>query len=264
MMDSQRIVRIEGARNLRDLGGYETADGGRVRWRMLFRSGTLGPFDDKHLATLQALNIRTICDLRTNTERRREPFAFNDLVAAESYLAWDYDTVHEWARSFGRDPSPATARRVMFEVYESLPGRFADRFGTIFGKLAAGETPLLFNCSAGKDRTGITAALILTVLGVPRATVLEDYALSDKIVDYEREVVQPRLAAGDSAAAGFAEIAALPPFVRAPLLASDPDYLDHALAHLERTHGSIERFLDEAGGANVALIAETRKRLIEY
>jgi protein-tyrosine phosphatase len=264
MIDVQRIIREAGVRNLRDLGGYETADGGRIRWRTLFRSGTLGPFHESDLAVFRALGIRTVCDLRTQTERAREPFVFDGIVATESYLAWDYDTVHEWASAFGEAPSPATARKVMFEVYEALPGRFADRFGTIFRKLAAGETPLLFNCSAGKDRTGITAALILTALGVPRATILEDYAMSDKIVDYEREVVQPRLAAGESAAAGFAAIAALPPSVRAPLLASDPDYLDHALTHIERTHASIERFLAEVAGIDATLIAQTRRRLVEH
>lgn len=255
----ERVISFSGARNLRDIGGYATADGRRVKWRKVFRSGTLGPFATSDRHRFASLGIRTLCDLRTSTERVREPFAWDNVA----YLSWDYDTVHEWREALAGERTPAAARAVMLAVYEHLPYRFADRFAAVFGKLARGETPLLFNCSAGKDRTGIIAAMILLSLGVPRSTVIEDYALSDKVVDLEREVVRPRLEFGETMAGGFAEIAALTPELRAPLLASDPAYLDHALSIVEQQHGSVASFLENQAGINSATVTAMRNHLLE-
>jgi protein-tyrosine phosphatase len=260
---NDRVIHIPGTRNLRDLGGYETEDGRRIKWRRIFRSGALGPLSDDGRASFSALGIRTICDLRTSTEREREPFAFQGLVAGEAYLSWDYDTVYEWRKAFEREPTPSSAREVMFALYEELPNRFADRFRSVFSRLAQDDTPLLFNCSAGKDRTGITAALILLALGVPRQTVIEDYAMSDKVVDFEHEVVRPRLESGESMAAGFAMIASLSPELRAPLLASDPAYLDHALTSIDQRHGSVSAFLENVSHIDADTIAAMRAHLLE-
>jgi protein-tyrosine phosphatase len=257
--EPERLVSFPGARNLRDLGGYATVDGRRVKWRRVFRSGTLGPFAASDRARFASLGIRTLCDLRTSTEREREPFAWD----GPAYLSWDYDTVHEWRKALAGERTPASARAVMLAVYENLPYRFADRFATVFGMLARDETPLLFNCSAGKDRTGITAAMILLSLGVPRDIVIEDYALSDKVIDLEQEVVRPRLESGETMAGGFAEIAALTPELRAPLLASDPAYLDHALSIIEQQHGSVSAFLEKQAGIDSATVAAMRNHLLE-
>jgi protein-tyrosine phosphatase len=230
-----------------------------VKWRTVFRSGTLGPFAESDRAPFASLGIRTLCDLRTSQEREQEPFAWDGI----SYLSWEYDTVHEWRKALARERTPSSARAVMLAVYENLPYRFADRFAAVFGRLARGETPLLFNCSAGKDRTGITAAMILLALGVSREVVIADYAMSDKVVDLEREVVRPRLESGATMAGGFAEIAALTPELRAPLLASDPAYLHHALSLIERQHGSVESFLEQQSGIDAATIAAMRNHLLE-
>jgi len=225
----------------------------------VFRSGTLGPFSADDRARFASLGIKTVCDLRTSAEREHDPFAWDGLA----YFSWDYDTVHEWRKALEHERTPASARAVMFAVYENLPNRFVDRFAAVFGRLARGETPLLFNCSAGKDRTGITAAMILLALDVPRETVIEDYALSDKVIDLERDVVRPRLESGETMAGGFAEIAALTPELRAPLLASDPAYLDHALSSIERNHGSVIAFLEKQAGIDPATIAAMRDHLLE-
>ncbi len=263
MPEPSRVITLFGARNLRDLGGYATEEGRRVRWRTLFRSGTLGPLDAGDRIVFAGLGIRTLFDLRTSGERAREPFAFDGLIAAEAYHSWDYDTVHEWRKALDSKRTPSAARAVMLAVYEALPDRFADRFTVVFRKLAQGETPLLFNCSAGKDRTGITAAMILLALGVPRDIVIADYALTDEVVNLERDVVRPRLEAGETMAGGFAEIAALSPELRAPLLASDPAYLDHALSGIERRHGGVLAFLERKSGIDSDTISAMRSHLLE-
>jgi protein-tyrosine phosphatase len=263
MPEPSRLITLSGARNLRDLGGYVTDEGRRVRWRTLFRSGTLGPFDAGDRVRFAGLGIRTLCDLRTSRERAREPFALDGLIAAQDYHSWDYDTVHEWRKALGSNRTQSAARAVMFAVYEALPDRFADRFTILFRMLAQGQTPLLFNCAAGKDRTGVAAAMILLALGVPREIVIEDYALTDKVVNLERDVVRPRLEAGETMAGGFGEIAALSPELRAPLLASDPAYLDHALSSIERRHASVFAFLEKKSGIDSDTISAMRSHLLE-
>jgi protein-tyrosine phosphatase len=105
--------------------------------------------------------------------------------------------------------------------------------------------------------------MILLSLGVPRDIVIEDYALSDKVIDLEQEVVRPRLESGETVAGGFAEIAALTPELRAPLLASDPAYLDHALSIIEQQHGSVSAFLEKQAGIDSATVAAMRNHLLE-
>ena len=88
----------------------------------------------------------------------------------------------------GPDRTPAKSHAAMIAMYRDLPDDQAADYTAMFRYLGAGKVPLAFNCSAGKDRTGLGAALILDALGVPRATILADYALSDRIVDYRAEL----------------------------------------------------------------------------
>jgi protein-tyrosine phosphatase len=125
----------------------------------------------------------------------------------------------------------------------------------------AGKAPLAFNCSAGKDRTGIAAALVLSALGVPRDAILADYALSDDIVNYEAAYTGPE--AQRSAEGPYGFLTRLPAAVRAPLLASDPAYLNAAFAEMERRHGSVEGYLEAALGVDAADIATLRSLYLE-
>ena len=257
--DAQRVLPLEGGKNFRDLGGYRTGDGKAVKWRVLFRSGSPSDLTAADEKALEGFGIRTVCDLRANTEREDEPNRW----AAHAKL--DY-----WTRDYAMDlsmlgtalgepqPSPAKSHAAMIALYQVLPEQQATSYTAIFRYLADGKVPLAFNCSAGKDRTGLGAALILHALGIPRETILADYALSDKIVDYRAELAKDAQNS-DSAA----KMAAMPWPVVEPLMASDPTYLEAAFAAIEQRYGSLDLYLEKRLGLSAEMRASLRRNLLE-
>lgn len=256
--DARRIVALQGGRNFRDLGGYRTTDGQRVRWGLLYRSGSPAHLTRADFATLDRLGIRMVCDLRSTRERQREP----NLWAAEGkvpYWSRDYDLDMAGVIGALKDgrPSRDRSRAAMIADYRKMPEVQAPAYAAIFRQLAAGHVPLAFNCSAGKDRTGLGSALILSLLGVPRATILADYALSDKVVDYRAELKKDA-ATNDSAAT----LSRLDWAVVQPLMASDPAYLQAAFAAIEERYGSVARYVELRLGVTQPMARAIRRRLL--
>ena len=246
----RRVLPLEGGVNFRDLGGYMTADGRVTKWEVLYRAGSPAGLTAKDQAELARRGIRTVCDLRASDERAAEP---NPYVAANSdvtYWTRDYsaDAGDLMAALTGPEASAEKSRATMIGFYRQLPQEHAAGFRQMFAFLAEGKVPLAFNCSAGKDRTGIAAALVLTLLGVPRETVVADYALSDDLVDYMAKLEQN--GAGDGP---YAALARLPREVVAPLLASDPAYIEAALDAMAAQHGSVDLFIERELGVTLAM-----------
>lgn len=254
--DLPRVVALEGGCNFRDLGGYRTVDGRVVRHGRLFRSGVMAYFTAVDCRRVAELGIRTICDLRRAGERTNEPTGW----AGESVRVLCYDDLRDRS-AVSALAAPGTAdpegmRAAMLALYRGMPGWLKPRLASLFAALAAGEVPLLFHCSAGKDRTGLAAALLLELLGVPRETVLADYTFTNRAVDLERFVTEHR-----QAALGLADVdhplLHVPAPARRALLKADADYLAAALAAIESEAGSVGAWLE----AEVGVDAPTRERL---
>ena len=170
--------------NFRDIGGHETIDGRRVHRGRFYRSGQMSGFTDHDIAAIRRLSIRSLCDFRAPDERERSPTRWIEgqpvrLSVREDHeglgsIAKFYDTVRE---------SHAVARSVMTDGYRKLPYLLAPSYRGLFEFVVAGEVPVLFHCTVGKDRTGIAAALLLSALGVPRELVVEDFRASDQHYD---------------------------------------------------------------------------------
>lgn len=176
-----RVLPLQGGRNFRDLGGYRTADGRTVKWGMLYRSGQMHDLTSADYAYLQKLGIRTVCDFRDTRERTNEPTLW-PAGHSPKMLSDDY-ALDMSAMQLPGDPSTWTHEQVvdaMAATYPKLLDQFRGQYRRMFAELLAGDAPLAFHCTAGKDRTGVAAALLLTALGVPRATVIEDYLLSNQ------------------------------------------------------------------------------------
>lgn len=255
-----RLLPLEGGRNFRDLGGYVTEDGRTVRWGRVYRSGVMDGLTPADYRYLSGLGISVICDFRASSERAEEP---TDWAAGPvDYVAWDYELdMSGFAAAFTGEMSAERSREIFAGFYRQIPYQFADRYADMFDRLAAGEIPLAFNCSAGKDRTGVAAALILTALGVPRETVLADYALSDQYVDYRAELALDREAAAESEAMAF--WANLPEDVLAPFLMSDPVYLEAAFAQIEADHGDVQTYLRDIVGVTPEELERLRAALLD-
>ncbi|HEY3063733.1 MAG TPA: tyrosine-protein phosphatase [Chloroflexota bacterium] len=177
---------IDGAVNLRDFGGYPTEDGRRVRSAVLFRSGATGAISRAGLARVaDELRIRTVIDLRSEKERQRSLSPFEE---------HGIDVVHEpldpgSGISPGAPSASLLARMAQgkldwVELYWSLIQRNGDRFARIIDLLGRpGTLPVLIHCTGGRDRTGVTVALIQAALGISAANIAEDYALSSPLLE---------------------------------------------------------------------------------
>jgi len=257
-----RTIALSGQRNFRDLGGYRTADGRRqVRWGKLYRSGTLARLTDQDYAALTPLGISTIVDFRTTAERTAEPT--NWRAGEPEVLFKSYGTKGEtalMAALSAPNAKPADVRNAMIGFYRQMPEQYADQYGEIFHHLVGYKTPLLFHCTAGKDRTGLAAALILMTLGVSRADAVADYILTEKAGDFRATGTG---AAPSAANDPYAAMRATQADLMAPLLRADPAYLDAALDQIIKDYGSVQAFVSKRLGVSNAEVAILRARLLE-
>jgi protein-tyrosine phosphatase len=259
---NNRLLPLQGGRNFRDLGGYRVAGGRQVRWKCLYRSGVLTYLTDADRAYLSTLGVRVVCDFRTPSERAQASIRWDAGQTAQ--LNWDYDTQRFSLGGLlqGDQLCPQSMRRAMIGFYEFLPTHFAVPYRAIFTRLAAGHLPLVISCSAGKDRTGLAAALVLTALGVSWKDVLHDYCLTNQLIDLERAFfTHPGAGVGfDDTQGSFAK---LTPEVRAPLLEASPAYLEAAFVSIERTYGSFTAYLETVLGITGAQRELIRDHLLE-
>lgn len=253
----ERLLPLEGGRNFRDLGGYPTTDGRRVKWGQLYRSGSMASLTPGDYEYLSGLGIKVVCDFRTTAERAAEPFNW----PAESKVTHWY---RDYDHAFG-DMSPdlfkgitaAKMRDLMIEGYRRTADEQAEAYREMFQRLLAGEVPLAFNCTAGKDRAGVAAALLLSALGVPRDIIIEDYALSERLVDFHSELVDK----GKDGALRF--LSSLPREVVVPLMRTEPAYILATFETLEQKYGSVEGYLTTVLGLSPADLKQLKERLLE-
>lgn len=266
---AERLLPLEGGRNFRDLGGYATADGHHVRWGLLFRSGAMAnltPTDQQYLA---GIGLRQVCDFRTTSERKQEPASWLE-TGKIGYWTRDYEmSGADFGRMLRGEMTGDAARADFARMYGNLPYEQETAYRDMFRMLVAGDAPLAFNCTAGKDRTGMAAALILSALGVPRATILADYELTNRYLRFDSftsgAARNPSSAKKDSkTVADFRTVMArLSPDVVHALLAADPAYLDAAFAGIDQRDGSVTGYLTKTLGLTQADLATLRTRYLQ-
>ncbi len=179
-------VAFEVCENFRELGGYKAKDGKTVKHGMIYRTGALALVKtEKDVETFKKLKIKTVIDFRSSVERKAQPDPEFDGVTNIPISAL-YDTNGEEVR-FDLDEIFGAGRKgvdlMLKEVedaYESLPFN-NPAYKIMFEQICSGNTPVLFHCSAGKDRTGVAAALILRALCVSDEQILDDFDITNKL-----------------------------------------------------------------------------------
>ena len=180
-----RLVPLEGSFNFRDLGGYATVDGRRTRWSRLFRSDSLHELTADDVAVLRTLGLRTVIDLRTERELARtgrgplgpEPVAFHHLaVVREGVRGQDGAEPTADGEAVGAPAPPGDDLSERYLWYLDVGREALVEALTLLGD--PGSYPLVFHCAAGKDRTGVLAALVLEILGVDRDVIVADYVIT--------------------------------------------------------------------------------------
>jgi protein-tyrosine phosphatase len=258
-------IAIPGTTNVRDLGGLATTAGSTIRPGLLFRSEVLAlpgaseayaVWDDENSEACRELGLRTVIDLRSEAESARTPSAWRDATGA-SVLAFPISEGGE-----------GTDTNYMKELLNGTRARFdADDLAAFYclcldrraTTLAAAvqviadteRLPVLVHCSAGKDRTGLLTALVLEVLGVPRETVLQDYTLTGALRPNRVEVFAPML-----------EAAGVSPDDARALFETPRNAMESALAYVDRTWGSAEGYLTDAGGLDPDALQTLRDLLL--
>lgn len=250
--ENPRDILFKGAHNFRDLGGYRTRDGRTVRWGRLFRSAELSALTHADLDLLEGMNLSVIYDLRSGKERSGRPSKRRDESAIRR-VHRDYDHSGADLRSIMNDPAVNIAKLhgMMIALYRRLPEEQADSFRDVFRILAAGDTPLLFHCAAGKDRTGALAALILELLGVPRDMIMADFTLTDRTFGHNRERFLR-----------YGRREGIDDSVWEPLLRADPSYLVTMFEMIDVREGGVAGYFRWLGLTDADIIA-IRKHLLE-
>ncbi|WP_150293052.1 tyrosine-protein phosphatase [Sphingobium estronivorans] len=245
---------LESAFNLRDFGGYATADGRCVKRGMLYRSGTMALLTDADADHLRSFGIKAICDFRRPNERTAEPTLWHG--AEVDYFCRDYsESSGLLGEILKRDGATASdMRETMIAMYRVIPVDHAESFSAMFARIAGGRLPLLINCSAGKDRTGVGAALVLAALGVPRATIIADYLATNDHANWDWLLAQR-----DTLVARARGTRA---DVLDPLLKADAAYLDALFATLDDAHGGIDGYLTDVLGVDAAAREAMRGMLL--
>ncbi len=231
LIAGERNVGLVGATNFRDLGGYVGAGGARTRWGRVFRADAL-VLEAPDFEAFRMLGVRSIVDLRSDDEREGTPNVLPDGEhIVESIPLMTSTTV----------PLP-TIDDMLADGETFLAGiyvRLLERAAVIFGRILTGlaheaRLPAVFHCAAGKDRTGMVAALLLSVLGVSEADILDDYELTSRYRDPSRtEAIIERLR----------DERGVTPEVAAAILRTPRWAMAGALAELERRYGGIEGYL---------------------
>ena len=231
-------IPLASASNLRDIGGWPTQDGRTVRTGQVFRAPALSNLTPEDQARIAALNLRTVCDLRGVKEAAANPVtlpgATRMALPIEPSVGAGLRDILRTGQASGH-MAPDDMLALLADAYRAYALQSIAQYRSLFAAIATpGGTPLLLHCSAGKDRTGFGAALLLHALGVAWDHVLEDYLATNTL--WRREI-----------ASHFD----LPPEVKDVLLSAHAPLLVAAFDAIRAQYGSVETYLKEAIGVDV-------------
>jgi len=256
------LPQLAGAANFRDIGGYKTAGGRKIKNRVIFRSGELSGLTTSDQRELESLQIRYEIDLRTNQERAEAPSRWGEnapeVIAISVGEPRNSDPARSAANSMSAIGNPAEAERFMQRTTARIATEGAGDIGEVLRRLAQGDEPALIHCTAGKDRTGVTIAVLMTLLGVPRGEVEREYARSNEAVDQQIERMKAR-----GATASASGLLSLRPDVSRVVFGAKPSYLEAAFREIDKQYGSFEAYSKTALKITPQQIQALRAKLLE-
>jgi protein-tyrosine phosphatase len=244
---SLREVKLQGAVNFRDLGGYKNKDGKKVKTGLLYRSAALNTLTDADIAKVAALNIKYDFDFRGPYEVKTAPDKIpvgttRISLPAGSENVGDSNYMKNMGRYMKSDS-------FLLSFYTVLTP-FKDRYAPLFDSLLANKnaSPILFHCTAGKDRTGIAAALILYALGVDEETIFNDYEATNY---YRRNENAKQIAQ-------MAKYFGMDEKVATSMMSAKKEYIQATFTTIKAQYGTIDNYLDKVMGLNTKKIKQLK------
>lgn len=255
-----RILPLEGVMNFRDYGDYATAAGRRIHSGRLYRSAHHGRATDADLAVLAGLDIAVVVDLRRPNERAREPSRRPEGFAGQVIETHVGDANEDpwWDFVRNSDLSETAFRDYLMGYYRAAPfdPRLVDLYARYFRALGETDGAVLIHCAAGKDRTGILAALTHHLIGVHPDDILADYLLTNEAIGFEQRMPLMMQAIADGAGRAPSEAAVK------VAMGVDAAFLENAIAAIKAEHGGLDAYLADALGVDAALRAKVEHRLV--
>lgn len=240
---------LDGASNVRDLGGWPITGGGTVAFGRIFRGAALSRLTDADRVVFAQIGLRTICDLRGKRERERAPSRLDGLgwievhsLPIEPTVGGSLAEILAVREATGEDMMEILRRAYCAYAFDCAR-QYAALFDLILGPGA--RLPLLFHCSAGKDRTGFGAVLVLAALGVPWECIVEDYLATNRLWRSDPELARE-----------------LPADVAEKLLGVHAELLEGAFGAIRREFASLERYFESVLGLDAARRERLRALLV--
>jgi protein-tyrosine phosphatase len=259
--EAHRLLNFEGIANFRDLGGYPSDSGKQVKWGTLYRAGTLAHSSDTDLRNLGQLQLVSLIDFRSSQEKEEEP---NRLPDPTGFTVVEIPTLDDGNKALvgdimeridsgnfdGFDPNLAmmTANR---QFATEFTPQFRQFIRTV---LEADGAPIVWHCSAGKDRTGFAAAILLRILGTPRDIVMQDYMASREhaLEARKSQLLLLRVFKGEEAADKLAI-----------MMGVEEAWLNAAFEEIDAQWGSFDNYVSQGLLLSSADIQRLRKNLLE-
>lgn len=256
---AERLLPLEGAHNFRDLGGYSTLDGRRVRWGRIFRSDHLGDLSDADLAYLERLGIRSVCDFRGPDERKGHPDrlgasgtprSVNPAIADERFAVGELQS-----RILSGDLGDIDFANLLVEGNRAFARSYTDEYRAYLELFEDdANLPIVFHCTAGKDRAGWAAFVLLSTLGVPEQTAIRDYLLTQP---YTQDHIESTLTTIRFVSLFRTDVERI-----RPLMGVEPGFIQAALDAAVEDHGGMDAYLEDAVGFGPERRAALRARLL--
>ena len=240
------LTRLQGASNFRDLGGYATQTGERVKRGRVFRSDHLAGLTADDVQQLRQWGVTHSLDFRGVAECAATPYAIDGVQRVALTIEPSVIAKMQALVAQGIEPTTEDTVELMRETYRDFVNHNASTYGRFMKHLLEQPTPQVFHCTAGKDRTGFAAALLLSALGVDRATIEHDYLLTNQL--YRRD---PSLEGKGH------------PHVMKVLWQVQPEFLHAAFEAVDAQHGGMREYLHGAIGLTPQELLELQRMLLQ-
>jgi protein-tyrosine phosphatase len=253
-----RVVELEGGINFRDLGGYLNSQGKTVKWRKIMRCGHLANLSEHDLNVLEDIGVTQIHDFRRKEEQIKSPSCAIRAEVLDDYQIYIGDISKFWEFLFEGELTPESSHELVVNSYRSCINLVIPAFSRFMRQIVDNaDNSCVFHCSAGKDRTGMAAALILSALDVPRETIVEDYLLTRQHYDSTQliEIIEGHLR---KAKVDNWDRAWLTPYVSV-----HQDNIEAFLDAIDDSYGSMQSYLTDALGLSEADLNSMRKQFLD-
>jgi len=256
---AERQLSLEGTPNFRDLGGYETEEGRRLRWGKLYRSSKLSALTNKDINYVNRLGVTLICDFRQVVEQDLEPTWLGD---ASSHTLASLPVTPGSSNSFIENLHQGIiavddAAGFMKNINRDFVSNQMPQYAEMFRLLLVGDQQMLIHCASGKDRTGFGSALILDVLGVSEEIITEDYLLTNNYLQIEKELERLSTQLVDHSGSAVSED------ILRPMLEVRPEYIRACFEEIRKRYESKEHFFETALSLDSTKIEKIKEKYLE-